>query len=332
MSDTSTSNPVYWGWIPHLDSSFSKTVTSKEFVKTLAELMSQHQSGVDVNVRDHVVNGSIPAFDGTVRLAFSGLDGFDYDNGTTFECDISLGPHYKDLIKTSVSVASNGMVCISVDSVQGPLLERLESVDDVRIIVREIYFMLKKLFHIDIFNEPEDLFNSSMSVADDTLSIVRADTYEEALENIYEMFLHKIDHIARLKHNEVSQIIESERMAHGYRFFAEGFIRSCVPKEEMEDKLAAMDLKYRAVKAVKDNSLDRKTVYMQDVISKYTIPVWIVTLVISILAGSLFSDLLSGNLTGFTFVAAAIVVAASFALVIVLVFQYLKIKDERARP
>ena len=330
MSDTSTSNPVYWGWIPHLDSSFSKTVTSKEFVRTLAELMSQHQSGVDVNVRDHVVNGSIPAFDGTVRLAFSNLDGFDYDNGKTFGCDISLGPHYKDLIKTSVSVASNGMVCISVDSVQGPLLERLESVDDVRIIVREIYFMLKKLFHIDIFNEPEDLFNSSMSVADDTLSIVRADTYEEALENIYEMFLHKIDHIARLKHNEVSQIIESERMAHGYRFFAEGFIRSCVPTDA-EDKLAAMDLKYRAVKAVKDNSLDRKTVYMQDVISNYTIPVWIVTLVISILAGSLFSDLISGNLTGVTFIVAAIIVVISFIIVIALALVYLKIKDERAR-
>lgn len=316
--------PQYWGWIPHLDISFQRTVPEFEFADTLRELMGDFPNGVCVNVRDHQTKGSIPSFDGTVRLTFSNLDRFHYDDGSSLIAEVSLGPEHRDVVSTSVSMMSDGIMHIVVDSIKGPQLERLEQEDGLRIIVREVYFLLKKLFHNDLFNESEDLFNSSMSIADDTLSIVRASDREEAVSNIYDVFLQKIDLIAALDYDEVHDIIESERMAHGYRFFAEGFIRACAPKEDVEDMLTVIDLKYRAVKAVKDNSLDRKSVFMQDIISRYTFPVWIVTLIISVLAGSLFSEILTGGHTGSILGLAIVVVIASLAMVFVIALGFLR--------
>ena len=99
--------PQYWGWIPHLDISFQRTVPEFEFADTLRELMGDFPNGVCVNVRDHQTKGSIPSFDGTVRLTFSNLDRFHYDDGSSLIAEVSLGPEHRDVVSTSVSMMSD---------------------------------------------------------------------------------------------------------------------------------------------------------------------------------------------------------------------------------
>ncbi len=288
---------IFWGWIPHLDISFEYAVDSDVFRETLQYLDKLFPGGFEVQVRDHdkAFRKKFDEFGGRIWISFQDFDHFKFGSDYGFNAVIKLDESGCNQLECTVSVFPCGLVRISVTKITGSKLNALKDISDVRIIVREVYFALKKLFHIDIFNESEDLHNSYMKNADDTLSIVSAKNKKEAVAEIFKRFSSKLELMYVLGYDKPREEIETRKKLIGYKIFAESFIRSCMNKSNSRKYLAIISMKYEAGINRQKISASEQTDYMQRIITRFTVPIWIFSMILTIVAGTMFYEYFEGN-------------------------------------
>lgn len=297
MNECSYNSPIFWGWIPHLDLSFEHVVDSYVFRETLQYLDKLFPGGFEVLVRDHdkAFGKKSDGFGGRIWISFQNFDQFEFGLDYGFNAVIKLDESGCNQIDCSVSVLPSGLVRISVTKITGSKLKALKEISDIRTIVREVYFALKKLFHFDIFNESEDLHNSYMKNADDTLSIVSAEDEKEAVVEIFKRFSSKLELMYVLGYDKPLEEIETRKKLTGYKIFAESFVRSCMNGSDLEKYLAVISMKYEAGINRQRISAYGQTDYMQKTITRFTVPIWIFSMVLTIVAGTMFYEYFEGN-------------------------------------
>ena len=290
---------TFWGWIPFLDYSLDSIYSAQDIVATLDAVMKD--GDIRVRIRDHKVSksDSDDIFDGQISIQFEDFREFEYGEGTHLTGKVSMqADDSLNTITTEISILKNGLIRFKVISLKGKVFENLSDDSDIRIIVRELYFAIKKLFHRDLFNESEDLCNSKMQGADDILSIVRANDVTEAVDEIYKVFMKKLTLMQAIGLDTTKERIRTDKSLMGFRYFGESFVRSCVEDEDKAKRyIDALVLSYDASKSLRENRMNQDTNFMQDAIIRFTFPIWILSLLMTILAGSIFYGVTQGDST-----------------------------------
>lgn len=284
------SNPLqYWGWIPHLNSSFEKEVNVISFCESILELSkSESSEWVEVNVRDHQTDKSSgkKTFDGKIRMKFEISPDFQYGAEKCLSCMIKAG---SGEALVDVVVYENGLIKLDLKKVGGAFLTFSD--DNLRIVVREPYFLLKKLFHKDIFHTSEDIHNTKMDSADDLFSIVKSDE-TNVVDDLFQAMLPKFVNVG-LVHpmgsKRASKIVDVWAYCKGYELFMQNFVICCERDEATRNEyLRLIELNSESVQSIRQHERDEGEFKMQHVINKVTIPMWILSAIMTVLAGSLF--------------------------------------------
>lgn len=283
-------NPLqYWGWIPHLNSSFEKEVNTLSFRERIFELSKcESTEWVEVNVRDHQIDRSSrnKIFDGKIRIKFEISSDFQYGMEKGLSCTIKAGSGEASV---DIVVYKNGLMKLVLKNLGGAFLNFSD--DNLRIVVREPYFLLKKLFHKDIFHVSEDIHNTKMDSADDLFSIVESNE-TNAVDDLFQAMLPKFVNVG-LVHpmgsKRASKIVDVWAYCKGYELFMQNFVICCESDEVTRNEyLRLIELNSESVQSIRQHERDEGEFKMQHVINKVTIPMWILSAVMTILAGSLF--------------------------------------------
>lgn len=285
----STDPLQYWGWIPHLNSSFEDEVSIFSFHERIRELFRSEAGGwIEVNVRDYQID-RIPEdiiFDGKIRMQFEISADFQYGVEEGLSCRIEAGDGKASL---GLVVYRNGLIRLDIRRLDGPF--QTFSKDDLRVIVREPYFLLKKLFHKDVFHVSEDIHNTRMDSADDLFSIVESNS-TMVVDDLFHAMLPKFVNVGLvhpLGSRRASKMVDVWAYCKGYELFMQNYVACCEDDENIRNEYYRLiQLNSESVQSIRQHERDESESKMQYVISKVTIPMWVLSAIMTVLAGSLF--------------------------------------------
>ena len=276
----------FFSWIPHLNTSFADEIDIRVFRGAIKRLMMMEPEGIRVHVRDGTISKPVEnkLFDGHVTIKFDISPDYRYGSGFTR----ALYLNKENCIITEVCVNTSGLIKIDVREIQGNIKDWDESW--IRICVREIYFLLKKLFHEDIYHQSEDIHNSNMNRADDLFSIIKSDN-ENAMDELFHSMINKFRGICRVHGMNPKRKNANEellKLAKGYTVFIKSFILSCVDPNNRNHYLETLDINIEAIEGYIRFNRDVMTTRLQMTINKLFIPISVLSMLITMLAGSLF--------------------------------------------
>lgn len=168
---------IFWGWIPSLVPRFDLKYPEDSFAVILADsLRCKTRNADDSDDRN------------LVRIIMDG-DPSEFEYGS--ECVRIRIENGGFQVRTAVTVYETGMVRFDVVESIGP---RQMSDDETRHMVRELYFVIKNIFHMDI-HHPRDADEGpdSLSHGDENFSIVQADDLREAVDRTFMLIMRKCE-------------------------------------------------------------------------------------------------------------------------------------------
>ncbi len=161
-----------WGWIPHLYPSFGMEYPPDLFYRVVKSMNGKE---IHPNDDDPLEVASIELIDVPGAFVYGE------------EC---IG--FKITVRTTelvamVTVYETGMVCYRVDDGNG-----LDN-NQIRFAVREIYFVMKNLYHVDIHHCSDRSGSMTMKYGDDNFTVVFGESIGTAVESIFSEVIHKCE-------------------------------------------------------------------------------------------------------------------------------------------
>ena len=164
---------LFWGWMPHLYPKFSCKY-SPELFKLMAVF------GLD-DIERHSDDDNT---ENVITINTNLDDTFEYGA----ECIHSFMKYGKYDLTVHVTVYESGLVQYRVSDVPNDL-----DSDDVRHIVRELYFVMKNLYHMDIHHSRDETTSANMHHGDENFSVVEAIDEKDAIDKIFLTIIRKCE-------------------------------------------------------------------------------------------------------------------------------------------